>query len=158
MVTTGTTTLRSGYAHSVGATSGESADDLGVALLLDTTVLIDVLRGRPAAHRLAALRRSSAPPYVCAVSVEELWRGVRPSEEAAVQRFFAALRIAPLGRAEGERAGIWRRRFAEQGVTLSQADCLIAAAAAGIGARVASGNPGHFPMDELVVEHWPVGA
>jgi predicted nucleic acid-binding protein len=43
-------------------------------------------------------------------------------------------------------------------VTLSQADCLIAAAAAGVGARIATGNPRHFPMSELQVEHWIAGA
>jgi predicted nucleic acid-binding protein len=40
---------------------------------------------------------------------------------------------------------------------LSQADCLIAAAAVGVGARLASGNPKHFPMPGLTVEPWPVG-
>jgi hypothetical protein len=26
-----------------------------------------------------------------------------------------------------------------------------------VGARVATGNPKHFPMPEVEVEHWPVG-
>jgi predicted nucleic acid-binding protein len=34
---------------------------------------------------------------------------------------------------------------------------LIAAAAAGVGARLITGNPKDFPMDEITVEHWPVG-
>ena len=126
-------------------------------LLLDTTVLIDALRGRAAAERLRALRGEGPPPYVCAVNVEEVWRGARQSEETAVGRLLAGLRIAPLGRAEGERAGRWRSRFAANGTTLSQADCLIAAAALGVGARLATGNPRDFPMAELAVEHWPVG-
>ncbi|HWW67490.1 MAG TPA: PIN domain-containing protein [Solirubrobacterales bacterium] len=126
-------------------------------LLLDTTVLIDALRGREAAERLRALRGEGPPPYVCAINVEEVWRGTRPSEEAAVGRLLGALRVAPLRGAEGERAGRWRSQFAAQGTTLSQADCLIAAAALGVGARLATGNPRDFPMAELEVEHWPVG-
>jgi predicted nucleic acid-binding protein len=126
-------------------------------LLLDTTVLIDALRGREAAERLRKLRGEGAPPYVCAINVEEVWRGTRSGEEKAVGRLLGALRTAPLGRAEGERAGRWRARFAASGVTLSQADCLIAAAAVGVGARLATGNPRDFPMDELEVENWPVG-
>jgi predicted nucleic acid-binding protein len=126
-------------------------------LLIDTTVLIDALRGRAAAERLRALHGEGPPPYVCAINVEEIWRGVRPGEEEATRRLLAALRIAPLGRAEGERAGLWRARFAAGGVTLAQADCLIAAAALGVGARLATGNPKDFPMEELEVEHWPVG-
>lgn len=126
-------------------------------LLLDTTVLIDALRGREAAERLRNLRGEGPPPYICAINVEEVWRGTRSSEEEAVGRLLRALRIAPLGRSEGERAGRWRARFAGEGITLSQADCLIAAAAVGVGARLATGNPRDFPMEELEVEDWPVG-
>jgi predicted nucleic acid-binding protein len=126
-------------------------------LLLDTTVLIDALRGREAGERLRGLRGEGPPPFVCAINVEEVWRGARPDEEEAVGRLLGALRLAPLGRSEGERAGLWRRRFAAKGTTLSQADCLIAAASVGVGARLATGNPRDFPMAELEIEHWPVG-
>ena len=43
------------------------------------------------------------------------------------------------------------------GVTLSQADCLIAAGAVGVGARLATGKPKDFPMREFGVEVCPVG-
>jgi predicted nucleic acid-binding protein len=70
----------------------------------------------------------------------------------------SGMHIAPLGRAEGTRAGDWRRELARKGVTQAQADCLIAAAAVGVGARLATGNPKDFPMPEVRLEHWPVGA
>jgi predicted nucleic acid-binding protein len=127
-------------------------------LLLDSTILIDALRGRPAAQRIAGLRRTGTEPWVCAVSVEEIWRGVRATEEAVVRRLFSGLRVAPLGVAEGIRAGAWRRSFAERGVTLHQADCLIAAAALGVAASLATANVDDFPMNELTVEYWPTGA
>jgi hypothetical protein len=126
-------------------------------LFLDTTVLIDALRGRAAADRLRSLRPGTEPPFVCAINVEELWRGARTEEEAAIRRMLLALQIAPLGRDEGQRAGEWRREFAAKGVTLSQSDCLIAAAAIGVTARLVTGNPADFPMVGLTVEHWPVG-
>ncbi len=94
------------------------------AVLLDTTVLIDLLRGRPAAlRRLRTLREVGDP-----LDAEEGWR-----------------------------AGEWRRTFATRGLTLAQADCLIAAAALALGGRLATGNPKDFPMPELTVEHWPAG-
>ena len=123
-------------------------------LLLDSTVLIDALRGRPAAARVAGLRRVGTEPWVCAISVEEIWRGVRADEEAMVRRLFNGLRVAPLGVAEGVLAGSWRRDHADRGVTLHQADCLIAAAAVGVGASLATANVDDFPMSELRVEHW----
>jgi hypothetical protein len=124
-------------------------------LLLDSTVLIDALRGRSAAGRLMGLRRTGTEPWVCAISIEEIWRGLRPDEEPVVRRLVNGLRLAPLGATEGIRAGTWRRAFAEQGVTLRQADCLIAAAAVGIGANLATANVADFPMDELSVDPWP---
>lgn len=127
------------------------------AVLIDTTALIDALRGRGAALRLRGLRRSGDLPFVCAVNVDEVWRGAKHHEEESVGRLLRGLRIAPLGRRQGELAGRWRREFAGQGVTLHQADCLVAAAAAGVDARLVTGNPRHFPMPDLAVEHWPVG-
>ncbi len=127
------------------------------AVLLDTTVLIDALRGRgDAAGRILDLRRRGDRPYVCAVNVEEVYRGLRPAEHERARLLIDALHEAPLGVPEGRTAGAWRRRFASRGRTLSQADCLIAAAAHATGARLATGNPKDFPMREVDVEHWPV--
>ena len=127
-------------------------------LLLDSTVLIDALRGRPAAARVAGLRRLDVEPWVCVISVEEIWRGLRPGEESIAHRLFRGLRLAPLGVAEGQRAGTWRQAFAERGKTLHQADCLIAAAAKGVGAAIATANIDDFPMAGITVEHWPIGS
>ena len=127
-------------------------------VLLDTTVLIDVLRGRPAGQRLVQLRTGRDQPATTAINVEEIVRGVRVAEEAAVARLFDGLLLLDVGRREAERAGAWRRKHAAAGRTLAQADCLIAACAATAGARLATGNPKDFPMLGDAVEHWPVGA
>ena len=127
-------------------------------LLLDSTVLIDALRGRPAAAHVRTLRRTGVEPWACVISVEEIWRGLLPGEEQAARRLFNGLRIAPLGVAEGVRAGSWRREFSLRGVTLHQADCLIAAAAVGIGATLATANVDDYPMGELDLLPWPAGS
>jgi predicted nucleic acid-binding protein len=113
-------------------------------ILLDTTVLVDALRGRSAAGRLRSLHLSRQVPWICAVNVEEVMRGIREHERDPTVRLLRGMH--------------WRRDFAARGVTLSQADCLIAAAAVGVGIPLATGNPKDFPMPELEVEHWPVGA
>ena len=92
-------------------------------LLLDTTELIDALRGRPAADRLRFAPRVEAESWMCAASVEEVWRGSLPHEEQTLRRLRRGPRCAPIGAAEGERAGRWRRDFASRGATLHQADC-----------------------------------
>jgi len=126
-------------------------------IVLDTTVLIDCLRNRPAASRVRALWTQSASPSVTAVQVEEGYRGLLPAEEAAAGDLFRAMHMLPLGKREGEMAGRWRQEFARAGRTLSQSDCLIAAAARCASALLATGNPKDFPMDGVLLEHWPVG-
>lgn len=129
------------------------------AVLLDTTVLIDLLRGRSGAIAdLGRLRAAGDTVHVCAINIEETVRGLRPVEFAGARALFAGLRIAPLGDAEGWQAGEWRREFAARGRTLAQADCLVAAAALAIGARLATGNAKDFPFPELTVEPWIAGA
>jgi predicted nucleic acid-binding protein len=126
-------------------------------VVLDTTVLIDALRGRPAVARIRQLISAGDTLLTTAINVEEIVRGLRSNEAGAGDLLFAGLRVLPIGRAEGELAGRWRREFAATGVTLHQADCLIAAAAVGVNARLATGNVKDYPMSELTLEHWPVG-
>lgn len=129
-----------------------------MSILLDTTVLIDVLRGRlRTVERLRSFGQHGDVPYTTPISVEEIHRGLRATERASANRLFDGLRIASIGRPEGVRAGDWRRDHASVGMTLAQADCLIAAAAVALGVPLATGNPKDFPMRELEVQHWPVG-
>ncbi|HEY7281068.1 MAG TPA: PIN domain-containing protein [Actinomycetota bacterium] len=128
------------------------------AVVLDTTVLIDYLRGRPGTvARLTRLESTGDRPYVCAISVEEVTRGLRPVEDDTFVDLLAGVRVAPLGVPEGRLAGYWRRSFSKRGRTVLQSDALIAAAAVGVGARVATGNPRDFAFPGVAVEHWPVG-
>jgi predicted nucleic acid-binding protein len=126
-------------------------------ILLDTTVLIDALRGRRAVERIRGLLDAGDTVYTSAINVEETVRGLRPSEEPAARDLVDGMRIASIRPSEAWQAGEWRRDFAARGVTLAQPDCLMAAAAFTVGARLATGNPGDFPMEGIEVEHWPVG-
>ncbi len=126
-------------------------------VLLDSTVLIDALRGRPVVARIRDLRDKATTPVVSPINVEEIVRGLHSADRDRGLRFLAGLRVLPLDREQAVRAADWRREYARRGRTLAQADCLIAAAAVRVGARLATGNPKDFPMPELIVEHWPAG-
>jgi predicted nucleic acid-binding protein len=130
-----------------------------VPLLLDSSVVIELLRERPGAvARLRRVYETREVPFICAVVADEVHRGLRTEELGRATAMLAGFRVAPLGEMEGALSGTWRREAARRGVTLSQSDCLIAAAAVGVHATVATGNPKDFPMDGVSVEHWPVGA
>jgi predicted nucleic acid-binding protein len=128
-------------------------------VLLDTTVVVDCLRGRRrAVGDVRRLRIRGDDPFICVVTVEEVTRGIRPNEDEAFVEFLQGLLVAPLGVPEGRLAGYWKRSLAKRGRTISQSDALIAAAAIGVEARLATGNPKDFArIKGLDVEHWPVG-
>lgn len=107
---------------------------------------------------MAALRATGDIPATTAINVEEIVRGLRPTEAKAAAQLFAGLVVLPIDAKAAWHAGDWRREFASRGVTLWQADCLIAAAAHVHSGALVTGNPKDFPMQEITIEHWPVGA
>lgn len=120
-------------------------------------MLIDHLRDAPAAQRLSGLLERGDTAATTPINIEEIVRGLRSSEEDAAANLVEALIVLPLDAKTGWIAGTWRRDFAARGITLSQTDCLIGAAAVEAGAVLATGNPRDFPMEEVTVEHWAVG-
>jgi predicted nucleic acid-binding protein len=108
---------------------------------------VDMLGGPrgPSAFVRSAIER--------AVRQELRWSAV---EAADARQLFSGLVVLPVDSSAAWQAGTWRRTFAERGVTLYQADCLVAATALVNDATLATGNPTDFPMRELKIEHWPV--
>jgi predicted nucleic acid-binding protein len=126
-----------------------------VLVVLDSTVLIDYLRGRPAVARVQALRATGDVPATTSINVEEVVRGLRPGELDALDALIGGLVVVSIDEPTARLAGTWRHEFAGRGITLWQADCLIAAAAHRHDARLCTGNPQDFPM--IDAHHWPVG-
>lgn len=125
--------------------------------VLDTTVLIDYLRGRPAVDRVVGLADRGDDLATTAINVEEVVRGLRAGETSAADALFEGLIVLAVTGATGRLAGRWRREAAAQGVTLAQADCLIAATTSGAGGVLVTGNPKDFDWPDVPVVHWPVG-
>jgi len=84
-------------------------------LLLDSTVLIAYLRGRPAADRVDALLSAGETLVTTGINVEEIARGLHPDEEEGARRLIAGLGLVPVGAEEGWLAGTWRREGGPQG-------------------------------------------
>jgi predicted nucleic acid-binding protein len=123
--------------------------------LLDSTVLIDFLRG--VEHVRDRLLGRPGVFLTSAVVVDQVLYGVRHGEGMATHRLIQGLDVVPVGRDEAILAARWRREFAREGVTLDQSDCLIAASAVTHGVPLATANVKDFPMREVTVEHWPHG-
>jgi len=124
-----------------------------VALLLDSTVVIDVLRG--SMRTGARLRELGDVPLVSAITVDEVLFGVREADEPALDALLDWVEIVPVGVREARIASRWRREYRVKGVMLHQADALVAACAFTHRTALATADVRRFPQAELPVEHWP---
>ena len=116
-------------------------------LLVDTSVLIDHLRGDPRAVQLLveAVRAGHELHSVTVVRTEVL-AGMRRGEEKATLSLLGALGWQEVTVAIADRAGEWARRFLRSHAGVDTVDYIVAAAAEQIGARLLTQNVRHFPM------------
>jgi hypothetical protein len=120
-----------------------------VQLLIDTDVLIDYLRDR--AESVTYLESLTSPFSVSAVTVAELYAGVRDGAERAVlDRFIDSFQVVAVDKAIAIRAGIIRRDFGRSHGT-GLADAIIAATAEAQQAKLVTLNSKHFQMLQDVV-------
>jgi predicted nucleic acid-binding protein len=122
------------------------------AMLLDTTVLIDVLRNRN--QRRGLLVGLVASGYALAtstVNVAEVFAGLRPGEELATRAFLAGLDLFPVSTAIAERAGQLKASFMRAGQTRSITDMMVAATAMERGFPLATDNRRDFQIDGLAL-------
>jgi predicted nucleic acid-binding protein len=125
-------------------------------LLLDTTVLIDVLRDRNGRRELLAdLARAGYSLSTSAINVTEVCAGMRPGEEARTEAFLAGLDEYELGGREARAAGKLRMTWARKGRTLTLADAMVAAIAIEENCALLTDNSKGFPMPELRVYPLP---
>jgi predicted nucleic acid-binding protein len=117
-----------------------------VTVVLDSSVLIDVLRGSHAAGEFIA--GLGDPPSCSEVSRIEIVQGLRSSERRPAARLFAMVDWVPVDKAVAHRAGELGRKWRHSHPGIDLADLAIAATAEEIGAQLATRNVKHFPMFE----------
>lgn len=118
-------------------------------IVLDTDVLIDVLRGRKAAQAFLEDVMDRFVPSCSVISVAEIFVGMRQEEERATRTLLDGLVIIPVTQDIAEVAG--RFRYKTKNRRLELADCLIAATVFVEGAVLATGNMKDYPMPEITV-------
>jgi predicted nucleic acid-binding protein len=119
-------------------------------LLLDTTVLLDVLRARQ--NRRSLLAELVAGGHLlatAAINIGEVYAGMRPGEEPRTEAFLSSLECYPITRAIARRAGSLKSEWTRESRTLSLADLMIAATALEHGLALMTDNRKDFPLPEL---------
>ena len=122
-------------------------------IVLDSTVIIDLLRGHgPAATFLAGLTEVPACSEVTRV---EVVRGLRRDEQASIEDLLRSLRWIALDEQIARRAGELGRRWRRSHGGIGLADLVVAATAQELGAALATSNIRHFPMFEGLAAPYP---
>jgi hypothetical protein len=117
--------------------------------VLDTDVLIDLLRGREVMRAFLHDLVAHSVPCCSTISVAEIYAGMRQEESARTADLLDGLVVLPVTREIAEVAGHFKRRSKSRRLEL--ADCLIAATAYVEGASVATGNVKDYTMAEITI-------
>ena len=114
--------------------------------LVDTSVLIDYLRGRRDAAELLENERAAAPLHASEITRLEVLAGMQPAEEDGTRLLLSTLVWHPVDTEVAEEAGSLGRKWLPSHHTIDSADLAIAATAIRTGSRLLTRNVRHFPM------------
>jgi predicted nucleic acid-binding protein len=117
-----------------------------MSALLDTSILIDFLRGHEPAREIVQRERADAPLHASEITRLEVLAGMRPREAPATRSLFAPLVWHPVDEEVAEEAGALGRQWLRSHHPIDSADLAIAATARVHGLRLVTLNVRHFPM------------
>jgi len=120
--------------------------------LLDSSVVIDALNQRRGRWQLLNALVESGETLACsAMTVTEIYVGLRPHESVRTEAFLDGLEHYPVDRELGRYAGLLKNEWTKQGRTLSIPDVIIAATALAYKLVLMTDNRKDFPMPELAI-------
>jgi hypothetical protein len=118
-----------------------------MAIVVDTSVLIDHLRGNQGARD--ALWKAAGAGERLAASVltkVEIFAGMRADEEPSTRRLLGSFDLIEVDDVIAERAGVLANRYLRSHPGVDPVDYVIAATAQHLGAELWTRNLKHFPM------------
>ncbi|HET6997545.1 MAG TPA: PIN domain-containing protein [Solirubrobacterales bacterium] len=126
-----------------------------MGLVLDTSVVVDLLRGDVRDESI--LDPAREPVMISTVTLHEILVGLKDGEAELTEAVLGSFALIPVGAAEAALSAHWRREYRSRGLTLELPDTVIAATAAIRNLPLATGNVKDFPMPELLIEPWRGG-
>ena len=114
--------------------------------LVDTSILVDYLRGHEKAAALLEPGRASGPLHASEITRLEVLAGMRPSEEGPTRLLLSTLAWHEVDDEVAEEAGRLGRQWLPSHPGIDSADLAIAATAILSQAELLTLNVRHFPM------------
>ncbi len=117
-----------------------------MSALVDTSILIDYLRGHTGAGDLLERERAADVLHASEITRIEILAGMRPAEEDETRALLSTLVWHPVDAVIAEEAGALGRKWLPSHHTIDSADLAIAATTVRTDARLLTRNVRHFPM------------
>lgn len=119
--------------------------------LIDTDVLIWVLRGNKEYVKYLQEIKDKAPLSISTITIAEIYKNIFPSEIVKTENFIQEFLVWDVTSVIAKQGGLYWQQFSKQLKNLNLTDCLIAATANVNEATLISLNTKHFPMKDIKV-------
>jgi|SRR3989344_3782576 len=119
--------------------------------LLDTDILIWILRGKKEVVNKISRLKDEAPLGLSVITIAEIYKNIFPSELITTEDHLSHYVIFDVNQQIAKMAGLYWQEYSKKLKNLSLSDCLIAAAANTNSATLVSLNARHFPMKDIRV-------
>jgi predicted nucleic acid-binding protein len=121
--------------------------------LLDTTIIIDHLRGdKKVNFYLERIGQRGDIAGCCCINIAETYAGMRKKEKEKTDRFIESLYYFEVTKEVAKLAGELRQKYLKKGKTLATTDVIITATATTYNLILITKNVKHYPFSEPRIE------
>ena len=119
--------------------------------LIDTDIIIWVLRNNQKYIKLLKNLSKDDVLYISTITIAEVYKNIYPTEYINTEEILNQFKSIDVTPAIAKQGGFYWQQFHKKLQNLSLADCLIAATANVCGTTLVSLNIRHFPMKDIKV-------
>lgn len=126
------------------------AESLALAMyLLDTDVLIWVLRGNKKYVSLLEKLKDKGSIAISTITIAEIYKNIFPSELIPTESFINQLEIINVTATVAKQAGFYWQQYVKRFKNLNLIDCIIAATCKEKNCALVTLNKRHYPMTDI---------
>ena len=138
-----------------------------IMIVVDTTVLIDIWRGKPQIRSLLTQYKENVI-FISAISIAELYEGLGYTKEKKgdsiyekvkeqIEKVLSGFHIIPINKEILQESGMFKGKFKTKGIVIDIADCIIGVSAKFIKAeKILTRNARHFQEFGVKIETYKI--
>lgn len=120
-------------------------------LLIDTDVLIWVLRGNKQYEEFLQRLKHQDSLSISTITIAEIYKNIFPSELVKTENLLNEFQVWDITSSIAKQAGLYWQQYSKKLKKLSLMDCLVAGCASVNGLTLVSLNVKHFPMKDIKI-------